>query len=87
LRTLGCSTSGWPASGPKPVITLTTPLGKPACSTSSISARVEADVNSDGLITTVLPAASAGASLNDNRSSGEFQGVIIATTPSGSCLV
>ena len=58
----GCSTSGMPTSLPKPVTTLTTPAGKPACSTSLTNSSVDAEVNSEGLITTVLPAASAGAS-------------------------
>ena len=61
LATSGCSTSGAPTSAPKPVTTLTTPGGKPAASTSFMNSRAEADVNSDGLITIVLPAASAGA--------------------------
>ena len=44
-------------------------------------------MNSDGLMTTVLPAASAGASFHVVRSSGEFQGTIAAMTPSGSSRV
>ena len=39
---------------------------------------------SDGLTTTVLPAASAGASVYIVSSTGEFQGMMIPTTPSGS---
>ncbi|MOA43022.1 hypothetical protein D3C78_1651310 [compost metagenome] len=50
-------------------------------------ASVEHEVNSDGLITTVLPAARAGASFHVSSMSGEFQGVIATTTPSGSRLV
>ena len=72
---------------PKPVTTLTTPGGKPACSTSFMNSSSEAEVNSDGLITTVLPAASAGASFHAVSSSGEFHGTIAATTPSGSWRV
>ena len=41
-------------------------------------------VSSAGLSTTVLPAASAGASFHDAIVSGKFHGVISATTPSGS---
>ena len=44
-------------------------------------------MNSDGLITSVQPAASAGASLNDSSNSGEFHGVMAATTPMGSWRV
>src|SRR6187455_372338 len=84
FATSGCSTSGAPTSGPKPVTTLTTPGGKPASSTSFMNSSAEADVNSDGLITTVLPAASAGASFHVVSSSGEFHGTMAATTPSGS---
>jgi hypothetical protein len=41
-------------------------------------------VSSAGLSTTVLPPASAGASFQAAIVSGKFQGVISATTPSGS---
>ena len=44
----------------------------------------EADVNSDGLMTTVQPAASAGASFQATSISGEFHGVMKAQTPTGS---
>src|SRR5688572_17760621 len=84
LATSGCSTSGAPTSGPSPVTTLTTPGGKPACSTSFMNSSVDAEVYSDGWMTTVLPAASAGASFHASSSSGEFHGTIAATTPSGS---
>jgi hypothetical protein len=49
-----------------------------------MNSSADADVNSDGLITTVLPAASAGASFQVVRSSGEFHGTMAAMTPSGS---
>ena len=76
MATFGCSTSVGPTSAPKPVTVLTTPSGKPASFTSSISASVEQEVNSDGLMTTVLPAASAGASFQERSIRGEFHGVI-----------
>ena len=38
-------------------------------------------------MTTVHPAASAGASFHAKSNSGEFHAVIAATTPSGSCRV
>ncbi len=44
-------------------------------------------VSSAGLSTTVLPAASAGASFHDAIVSGKFHGVMSATTPSGSRTV
>src|SRR5689334_6886436 len=84
FATSGCSTSGAPTSGPKPVTTLTTPGGNPAASTSFMNSSTDADVNSEGLMTTVFPAASAGASFHVVSSKGEFHGTIAATTPSGS---
>ena len=41
-------------------------------------------VSSLGLHTTVHPAASAGATFQDNKYSGRFHGVISAATPAGS---
>ena len=40
-------------------------------------------VVSAGLSTTVLPQASAGAIFHESMSSGKFQGMICAATPSG----
>jgi hypothetical protein len=83
LATLGLDASGLPASTPKPCTTLTTPLGRMSDS-SSMSAMMDTGVCSAGLITTQFPAASAGASFQVAISSGKFQGMIWATTPSGS---
>src|SRR5262249_8279048 len=66
---------------------LTTPAGNPAFSNNSPNTIAETDENSDGFQTTVLPAASAGASFHAARSKGEFHGVIAATTPRGSSRV
>ena len=52
-----------------------------------MNSSADAEVYSDGLITTVLPAASAGASFHAVSSSGEFHGMMAATTPSGSWRV
>ena len=49
-----------------------------------MNSSTEAEVNSEGFSTTVLPAASAGASFHAVRSRGEFHGVMAAMTPSGS---
>jgi hypothetical protein len=84
LSTPGCSTSGAPASSPNPVTTLNTPGGKPASSNSAANSSVEHGACSAGLTTTQQPAASAGAIFHDASSTGEFHGVIAATTPSGS---
>jgi hypothetical protein len=87
LARAGWSTSGWPASTPKPVTTLTAPGGNPASIASSANRSTVAEVYSDGLITTVFPAHSAGASLLVVSVSGEFHGVMAPTTPSGSRVV
>ena len=84
LSTPGCATSGAPAAAPNPVTTLKTPGGKPASTTSSANSSVDAGACSAGLTTTVHPAASAGASFQLMSSTGEFHGVIAATTPTGS---
>src|ERR1700746_3318270 len=80
----GCSLMAAPTSGPRPLIRLNTPFGTPA--SCRISARISADVgvNSDGLRIMVQPAASAGATLQAIWFSGQFQGVIMPTTPTGS---
>ena len=65
----------------------TTPLGNPASLTSSINSKDDAEVNSEGLITAVFPAARAGASFQANNSKGEFHAVIIPITPKGSYRV
>ena len=65
-------------------MTLTTPSGMPASVTSRASSSAVTGVWSLGLTTIVQPAASAGASFQLNSISGEFQGTIAATTPTGS---
>ena len=54
---------------------------------SAANSTVEAEANSDGLTTTVQPAASAAAHFQAMNSSGEFQAVSAATTPTGSWRV
>ena len=56
---------------------------KPAASKISNSSTAESGVCSAGLSTTVLPAATAGASLRVTIELGKFQGVMQATTPRG----
>src|SRR5690606_30774624 len=87
LATSGWSTSAEPAEAPSPVTTLKTPSGSPASFVSAANSSVEAEANSDGLITTVQPAAIAGAHFQATNSSGEFQAVRAPTTPIGSCVV
>jgi hypothetical protein len=86
------STPGWaamaaPTTLPGPVTTLITPGGKPAFSASSASRKVDSEVSSAGLSTTVLPIASAGASFQEAIDIGKFHGTIAPTTPIGSCTV
>jgi len=83
LATLGLEASGLPASVPKPLTTLRTPGGSRSAITS-ITLRMEAGVCSAGLSTTQFPAARAGASFHAAIKIGKFQGMIWATTPSGS---
>src|SRR5262249_49558000 len=69
-------------------MTLITPAGTSAGSiTSFMNSNSDAEVNSEGLITTVQPAASAGASFQPTSISGEFHGVMDAPTPPGSFKV
>ncbi len=63
MRTCGWLMSGAPTVSPRPVTMLMTPGGKrPAMSSASF--RVVSGVCSEGLSTTVLPAATAGASFH-----------------------
>ena len=61
-RTSRWRTKASPASSPKPVMTLTTPLGMPAWGSSSANLRALSGDCSAGFSTAVQPAASAGAS-------------------------
>src|ERR1700750_3003047 len=80
----GCSLMAAPTSGPRPLIRLNTPFGTPASWRISAKINAEVGVNSDGFRIMVQPAASAGATLQAIWLSGQFQGVIMPTTPTGS---
>ena len=84
LRTISFAISSVPISAGKPVRILITPTGMPARSAKTPSARAEKGVNSDGLMTTVQPAASAGATLRVIIAMGKFHGVMMAQTPTAS---
>ena len=63
---------------------LTTPGGRSAWrQTSAKRSALTAASSEAGLSTTVLPAASAGAIFQASISSGKFQGMTCAATPSG----
>src|SRR3954470_7457791 len=81
--TPGCEESGAPAVSPAPCTTLKTPLGRPAAASTSASSVEETGAHSAGFSTTVLPAASAGASRQVESISGAFQGMINPVTPAG----
>ena len=72
-------------AAPDPVTRLTTP-GRHARRppTASTISRIDSGVGDAGLITTVQPASSAGASLMTTRLIGKFHGAISAHTPTGS---
>src|SRR3546814_4815726 len=63
-------------------MTLTTPAGRPASSSNFTRYRVVSGVSAAGLITTVHPAASAGAILRVAMARGKFQGVMSSAGPS-----
>ncbi len=84
LATSGCSTRRCPHTDPGPATTLTTPSGSPASTAIRSSSSAVSGVSSAGFSTTVLPAASAGATFHEAITSGKFHGTIIPTTPSGS---
>ena len=66
---------GWlarcaPVSAPKPLTTFTTPGGKPTSSDMRATRSEESGVSADGLTTTALPTARAGATPRARMSSG-----------------
>src|SRR6478672_3078618 len=61
-----------------------TPAGKPASSATSASIiPAETGANSEGLTTTVFPAATGDITARQDRTLAPFHGVKLATTPSG----
>ncbi len=82
-RTSGCSASGVPTSGPKPVTILMTPLGSPASTRARTRLKVESGVSCAGLMMQVLPQTTAGSSFHDEIAMGKFHGVIMPQTPMG----
>ena len=71
-RTSGWPTSASPMTEPRPVTTLSTPSGTPASENSRATSSVASGVVAAGLATTVLPAASAGATLVPSSVSGKL---------------
>ena len=83
--TSGWVANGFPASGPNPFTTFTTPGGSKSA-IASIRNKIETGVCSAGFNTTQFPAANAGANFQAAMSIGKFQGIICPTTPNGSWI-
>src|SRR5580704_8791745 len=77
----GLCVNSVPTTSPRPVTTLITPGGRPASWKASINTSVCIALISLGLMTTVHPAAIAGATLIAIEPALEFQGVNMPTTP------
>ena len=82
----GCSAMRAPAVWPYPGTTFTTPSGKPTRFINSAIFSVDRGVSSEGLMTIVLPPASAGAIFQLVNINGKFHGTIWPTTPTDSRL-
>src|SRR6185437_1629672 len=74
LSTPGCSASACPFLASQ-VRTFRTPGGRPTSIANSAKASAVSGVYLAGLITTVFPAASAGATFHANINSGKFHGI------------
>src|ERR1700682_6544328 len=80
-----CDDRGAPTLRPSPLIRLNTPAGTPAsCMTFAQRMALNGEY-SEGLRTMVQPAANAGTTFAATWFIGQFQGVIKAQTPTGSC--
>ena len=84
LETRGSVTSALPTLDPGPGRTDIVPSGSPASARISASRSSESGVSDAGLTTIVFPHARAGESFHVAITSGKFQGVISAHTPTGS---
>src|SRR5438132_12791904 len=76
-------TSSSPTSDPLPVITFTTPFGKPASSIRLTISIVLRAVLLEGFVTPVFPVISADASLLTTVADGRYQGASAAQPPMG----
>src|SRR5687768_15935246 len=83
MSTSGDSLSAAAGAASADVMTLTTPGGNPTWSMISASSITASGSWSAGFITTVQPAANAGAILPAMLTSGKLYGVMQATTPTG----
>ena len=81
--TPGSSTSGIPASGPRPLTTLRTPRGSPASRQSRPNHRAERGACSDGFRTAQFPQKIAGKAFHATLGSGVLNEIRSAATPTG----
>ncbi len=81
--TSGDSTSGAPASFPKPCTTLNTPAGSPASRASRAKAQAVAGASSDGFSTAALPQSRAGNAFQATLAIGVLAAMMSPATPSG----
>ena len=81
LRVKGWRTNASPTSCPYPVATFKTPAAKPASWATHANYKADSDAISEYFMTTVLPAANAGARFQTKIIEGEFHGVITTATP------
>ncbi len=72
---LGCL-ARWAPISPKPETIFTTPSGNPAYWIYYATLRAVKGVCQAVFMTTVQPAANAGANFQDNITNGKFQGII-----------
>ena len=82
-RTLGSAVRAAPTSAPMPCTRLNAPGGRPASTVRSASREADSGDHSAGLRTTLLPAASAGATFQVASMNGAFHGVITTAGPAG----
>lgn len=85
-RTSGWAARGAPTSSPYPCTRLKTPGGSPASCVMSARSEAVSGAHSEGLTTTVEPAASAGAIFQLASINGAFHGVMRTAGPAGSQL-
>src|SRR5581483_11970270 len=83
MSTSGDATSAAPTSGPAPFTKLTTPGGSTAATIRQSAARPSGSCGA-GFTPTVFPHASAGPIFPAQLVIGKLNGVMQATTPSGS---
>ena len=87
ISILGWADIASPTEGPSPFTKLNTPFGTPASWRTSANRIALKGAISVGFRTIVQPAARAGPTLQEIWFIGQFQGVIIPTTPIGSFLM